>query len=139
VIKKDKEELMKLATSIQFNGNCEEAFHRYIEIFGGKAILLWRIDEKNCPSEKMMGKVMHAELQIGDYYIYMSDLDKAFDPSVQNLHLNYEADTLTQAQNVFEGLSRNGSVKRPLELTSWGSYLGYVIDEFGVEWDIAFD
>ncbi len=130
---------MKLATSIQFNGNCEEAFHRYIEIFDGKAILLWRIDEKNCPSEKMMGKVMHAELQIGDYFIYMSDLEKAFDPLVQNLHMNFEADTIAQAQNVFEGLSRNGLVKRPLEVTSWGSYLGYVIDEFGVEWDIAFD
>jgi len=130
---------MKLATSIQFNGNCEEAFHRYREIFDGKEVLLWRIDEKNCPSEKMMGKVMHAELQIGDYFIYMSDLEKEFDPLVQNLHMNYEADTLAQAQKVFDGLSRNGTIKRPLELTSWGSYLGYVIDEYGVEWDIAFD
>jgi uncharacterized glyoxalase superfamily protein PhnB len=38
----------------------------------------------------MMGKVMHAELQIGDFHLYMSDLDKRFDPQVQNLHLTFE-------------------------------------------------
>jgi uncharacterized glyoxalase superfamily protein PhnB len=129
---------MKLATSIQFNGNCEEAYQRYTDIFQAKQLLLWHIDEENCPSEKMMGKVMHAELQIGNFYLYMSDLDKAFDPLVQNLHLTFEADSLDQAQSVFTNLAHHGTIKRPLELTTWGSMLGYVIDEFGVEWDIVF-
>lgn len=129
---------MKLVPFIQFDGNCETAYHRYCEIFKATPLLLWRIDEKNCPSEKMMGKVMHAELQIGDFYLYMSDLDKRFDPKVQNIHLTFEADALDQAQAVFEGLSHNGEVKRPLSDTEWGSVLGYVIDEFGIEWDILF-
>lgn len=130
---------MKIAISIQFNGNAEIAYQRYTEIFDATQILLWRIDETNCPSEAMMGKVMHAELQIGDFFLYLSDLDKPFDPTVQNLHLNFEADSLSQAQAIFEGLSRNGHVKRPLSETNWGALMGYVIDEFGVEWDVVFD
>lgn len=130
---------MKIATSIQFNGNAEAAYQRYQEIFDATPILLWRIDASNCPSEAMMGKVMHAELKIGDFYLYLSDLDKAFDPTVQNLHLNFEADSLIQLQSVFEGLSRNGQVKRPLSITNWGALMGYVIDEFGVEWDVVFE
>jgi PhnB protein len=130
--------MMKLATSIQFNGNAEAAYHRYTDLFSATPILLWRIDETNCPSEAMMGKVMHAELQIGNFFLYLSDLDKPFDPSVQNLHLNFEADSLIQAQTVFEGLSRNGQVKRPLSETNWGALMGYVIDEFGIEWDVVF-
>lgn len=129
---------MKLVPYIQFDGNCEIAYGRYCEIFNAKKILLWHIDENKCPSEKMMGKVMHAELQIGDFYLYMSDLDKRFDPKVQNLHLTFEADSLIQAESVFNGLSKNGIIKRPLSDTDWGSVLGYVIDEFGVEWDIVF-
>ena len=130
---------MKLATSIQFDGNAEKAFHRYKEIFDAKELLLWHIDEKNCPSEKMMGKVMHAELQIGDFFIYVSDLDKPFDPQTQNLHLTFEADSLNQAEKIFRELSHQGVVRRPFTETSWGSMMGYVVDEFGVEWDILFD
>ncbi len=130
---------MKLATYIQFDGNCEQAYERYAEIFLGKKLLLWRIDEQNCPSEKLMGKIMHAELQIGSFFVYMSDLDKAFDPLTQNLHLTFEADSLKQAQDVFDGLKLNGVVKRPLSETPWGSLMGHVFDEFGVEWDILFE
>ena len=130
---------MKFAVSIQFNGQAEQAYLRYAELFQGKPLLLWRIDETNCPSEKLMGKIMHAELQIGDFYLYLSDLDKAFDPTVQNLHLNFEADSLHQAQHIFDGLSRNGTIKRPLSPTNWGAVMGYVIDEFGVEWDVVYE
>jgi len=129
---------MKLAISIQFDGNAEQAYDRYTELFKAKQLLLWRIDETNCPSEKMMGKIMHAELQIGNFLLYLSDMDKPFDPNAQNIHLNFETESLDQAQQVFEGLSRNGIVKRPLSETSWGDLMGYVIDEFGVEWDVLY-
>lgn len=130
---------MKFAVSIQFNGNAEQAYLRYADLFQGKPLLLWRIDETNCPSENLLGKVMHAELQIGDFYLYLSDLDKPFDPLTQNLHLNFEADSLQQAQRIFEGLSHHGTIKRPLSETNWGAVMGYVIDEFGVEWDVVYE
>ncbi len=130
---------MKLATYIQFDGNCEQAYRRYAEIFSAKKLLLWRIDDKNCPNEKLLGKVMHAELQIGAFYLYMCDLDKPLDPFSQNLHLTFEADSLSQAQEIFDGLKINGIVKRPFGETSWGSLMGHVFDEFGIEWDIIYE
>lgn len=130
---------MKLATYIQFDGNCEQAYERYAKIFSAKKILLWRIDDKDCPSEKLLGKVMHAELQIGSFYLYMCDLDKPLDPLTQNLHLTFEADSLKQAQDIFDGLKLNGTIKRPLSATPWGSLMGHVFDEFGIEWDVLFE
>lgn len=57
---------------IHFNGNCEEAFLWYAQVFNGKVQHLSRYSDSSPNSDifstdKLNGKVMHARLTITDF------------------------------------------------------------------------
>ena len=59
---------------IRFNGNCEEAFLWYAQVFNGKVQHLSRYSDSSPNSDifstdKLNGKVMHARLTITDFNV----------------------------------------------------------------------
>jgi PhnB protein len=78
------------------------------------------------------GKVAHAELQIGDSRIMVSE---AMDvpPFAAGVHLY-----VNDANALFERAVKAGAkVERPLADQFWGDRFGVISDGFGVRWSIA--
>ncbi len=56
-----------------------------------------------------------------------------------NFSLCFNANSRTQANEVFAKLSNGGKVVMPMQDAFWGSYYGKCIDKFGITWDILSD
>lgn len=81
------------------------------------------------------GRIMHAELQIGDSRIYVAD---GFSPAGALpegivLHLS-----VPNCDELWERALRAGAtVKMPLENAFWGDRYGQLVDPFGHTWSVA--
>lgn len=78
------------------------------------------------------GKVMHAELQIGDSIIMLSEAMRE-PPSQSSLHIYVaDADALFQ-----RAIAAGAKVKMPIDDMFWGDRYGMVTDPYGISWGIA--
>jgi len=133
---------------ITFNGNCEEAFNFYKEIFGGDFQYVGRYkdmpaaDRQNFPTEADK-KIMHISLPISKETILMGcDNSETFGQALtfgNNIFLSINTDSKVSADKIFNGLSGGGQVKMPMNETFWGAYFGVATDKFGIHWTISAD
>ena len=88
--------------------------------------------------EKEQNMVMHIELPIlGGHMLMGSDAPESLGFTVSegnNVHLNLEPDTRSEADHLFKALSEGGKVEVPLQDMFWGAYFGSVIDRYGIHW-----
>lgn len=56
-----------------------------------------------------------------------------------NFQLSVAADSESEADKLFSGLSEGGKPTMPLQKTFWGSYFGMVTDKFGINWMVSYD
>jgi PhnB protein len=86
------------------------------------------------------GKVMHAELKIGDSIIFINDpmgpaSAKGPEPKIHPLTLHLYVES---ADAVFKSAVAAGArVEMPLENMFWGDRYGKLVDPFGQSWAIA--
>jgi len=132
---------------LNFNGNCEEAFLFYKEVFGGEFAYLGRFgempaDEQKQTSEADKNKIMHVSLPIGSSILMGSDTGEAWAPDFtpgNNFSVSVTADSKEEADQIFNGLSQGGIVTMPMSKTFWGDYFGMLTDRFGVNWMMSFN
>ncbi|HVB07549.1 MAG TPA: VOC family protein [Candidatus Acidoferrales bacterium] len=79
------------------------------------------------------GKIMHAEMKIGDSMIELSDGNEQYGASPVTIHL-----TVPDAEAAYRSALRAGAISlyEPAD-QFWGEYEGGVRDPFGNEWYIA--
>jgi PhnB protein len=129
---------------LHFNGNCEDAFRFYQNIFGGD-LDITRF--KDAPSDNRFPdyeseKILNVSLSLSDQSLLMgSDIPDAFPQAIRgtNFFISLYVDSQPDADLIFAGLSQNGQVAMPLAKTFWNAYFGMAIDQFGVQWMISFD
>lgn len=126
---------------LNFNGNTEEAFNFYREVFGGEFITLQRFKdtpEADKLSEQEQEKIMHIALPLGKGNILMAtDALESMNQKLQqgnNFYICISAETEAEADDVFNSLSQGGKVEMDLQKTFWGAYFGMLKDKFGVQW-----
>ena len=132
---------------IHFNGNAEEAFLFYKSVFGGEFAMISKFKDMSIPespmSEKEAEKIMHIALPIGNHSILMgSDTPEFMGKHNENetrSKISISAESKTEADHIFNGLSEGGTIEMPIEESPWGSYFGMFRDKFGIEWMIDFD
>jgi PhnB protein len=94
-------------------------------------------------SDEDKEKIMHISLPISSETILMgSDSSEAFGHgSIQgnNYSISINTDSVEEATRLFNGLSKDGIIKMPLEKTFWGAYFGMFIDKFGIHWMVNHD
>lgn len=129
---------MRIATYLQFGGNCADALDVYKELFDADVICKHLYDAQMTADERLVGKVFHAELKIREFYIYMSDAGTAYDYDKQACKITVECDSMEQAQRYFETLSSAGQVLQPLSKMPYGPTIGQLRDAFGTTWDIVY-
>ncbi len=131
---------------LYFNGNCEEAFNFYKEIFKTEFIYIGRYNDvpKNDKYlfKEQENKIMHVSLPISKQMTLMgSDNAEAYRDSVSNnkFSLSITTDKKEEADKLFKKFSEGGVIKLAMNQTFWGSYYGIVTDKFGINWKISFD
>lgn len=138
---------MKASTIyIHFNGECENAFNLYKEIFQTDLLSIIRYRDvpwqENIPivSKEYLDKIENVSLRISENMLLMgSDI---ITPAGGNQEMEYhfsiylEAETKGEAEKVFNDLSRQGSITMPLSVAHWDDLFGMCTDKFGVKWMI---
>ena len=92
----------------------------------------------NCKDEH----IMHATLPISEETFLMGadviDPNKKDQNAAAFFSLIVSTKSKEEADSIFNALSKDGSIKLPMEKQFWGSYYGICMDKFGVNWKISF-
>ena len=131
---------------INFNGNAEEAFNFYKSVFGGEFGKIIRLKELSSPEfpvpESDTEKLMHISLAIGKNKLIGNDVPSFMGQVNENENrskISISADSREEADKLFNGISKGGSVEIPMDDSPWGVYFGMFRDKYGIEWIVEFE
>jgi PhnB protein len=128
---------MKIETYIFFTDQCAEAMKFYEKALGGKIEAMMTYGDApagphNTPD--MANKVIHARLTVGDAVLMASDGPEA--ESRKGFAVTLQADTVAEADRLFDALSEGATITMPIGETFFSKRFGMLIDRFGVPWMI---
>lgn len=136
---------MTIEAYVNFNGNCREAVEFYADVFGTAKPQIMTFGEMPANpefpiSEEIKDLVMHTNLTITGSRIMFSDVPPGM-PFVQgnNISLTVISANKEYITNVFEKLKEAGKVEMELQETFWSKCYGYLIDKFGIGWQLSYD
>jgi PhnB protein len=133
---------------LHFLGNTEEAFNFYRSILGGEFTKVMRYkdlpesDEFKIPEEHL-DKILLITLPIGHGNFLMGSdalMEREGHPFTfgDNLHIAISADSMEEAERLFNGLAAGGAIEMPLSNIPEGTCYGMLADQFGVQWTVEF-
>ncbi len=128
---------------VTFNGNTEEAFDFYKTALNGNITSINRFgDAPNAEqlSEEDKHKIMHIALEAPNNISLMGNdhmtfMGGEFKPG-NNFSLSFHPDSKELADQLFNSLSKGGTINVPMNEAPWGDYFGMFIDNFGIKWMI---
>jgi PhnB protein len=124
----------RITAYLTFNGNCREAMRFYKKCFGGE--LLVQVMEQSPLGKTMPAKmkkvILHAELKVGEFTIYASDiLPEEGKQEGNNIMLALKCSNKKQVDLLFKKLSPD--IKAARNFTGNGS-MTEVKDKYGNCW-----
>jgi PhnB protein len=133
--------MSKVSTYLNFQGQTEEAFNFYSQVFGHPVEGLARIGDmppgEGSLSEEVLKMVMHVELEIlGGHRIMATDMLASQGQKIvvgNNTTVNLELDDRGEADRLYALLSKGGSEGSGMLDQFWG-YWGCCLDRFGIRW-----
>ncbi len=134
---------MKCNPYLSFDGNCAEAMSFYQRCLGGGGgSLNIKLHGDSPMSEatppEMLGKVLHAHLEIGDVVLMASDIPSEHytvpSPMVQ---ISLLLPTDEEAETIFAALAEGATIFMPIQQTFWATRFGMLKDKFGVPWMVS--
>lgn len=130
---------MKIHAYLMFDGQCEAAFNRYAEVFGGQLEMMRYTDSPEdieIPAEYRQ-RVMHVCLSVGDQLLMASDnLPQYPYEGIKGCSVSLQVDNVPEAERLYAALSAGGSVQMELQATFWATRFAMFTDRFGVSWMI---
>lgn len=135
---------MAIEVYINFNGNCREAVNFYSEVFETeKPQIMAYGDAPANPefpiSEEAKDLVMHTNLNIAGSRIMFSDVSPGMPFVVgNNISLTVISDNMDYITSAFQKLSIGGNVQMELQETFWSKCYGYLIDKYGIGWQLNY-
>lgn len=130
---------MQVQPYLFFDGRCEEAIDFYKKTVGADVKMLMRFKDAPDPSMIAPGsenKVMHAQAQIGDTTVMLSDGRCLGKPNFQGFALAIRVNNEAEADKLFSALGDGGQATMPLAKTFFSPRFGMLNDKFGVGWMI---
>lgn len=146
--------MKKLSLYLNFNGNCEEAFKFYEEVFESPIINMIRYGQmsgenengnENEVSASVKNKILNAQIQINEFTNLMgSDVVPEFGSKPTFLgNQTYgmiDLNSAEEATKLFNKLSENAlEIEMPLEKTFFAELYGSLQDQFGIWWMIHYE
>jgi PhnB protein len=131
---------------INFNGNAEEAFTFYKSVFGGEFGKIIRFKDLAGMGEHLSSsdaeKILRITLPIGPTVLMANDVPESMGRVSENENrskIAVIADSREEADKIFNGLSKGGTVEMPMDESPWGTYFAMFRDKYGIEWTVEFD
>lgn len=126
----------KITTFLTFQKNdAEEAMNFYISLFDDSKVISMQRWGKEGPGKE--GTVMHATFQLNGQQFMCSDSPPVhnwdFTPAVSNY---VACENIEEIERLFSKLSENGEVAMPLNNYGFSQKFGWVVDRFGVSWQL---
>ena len=128
---------MQLSTHLGFNGKCAEAFAFYEKLLGGKILMTMTYGESPMAAQFSRGEqslVMHTTLAIGEYRLMGADAPGERYKPQQGFAVSLDVQDEAEADRIFDGLAKGGTVQMPIQKTFWAKRFGMVTDRFGTPW-----
>ena len=128
---------MQMTTYLSFNGQCEAAFNFYEQCLGAQLGAIFRYAGSpfadQVPAD-WQDKVMHGSLTVGGQVLMGGDVAPGRYEEPKGFSLSLQLKGSTEAERVFQELSKDGRVMMPLEKTFWAERFGMLVDRFGIPW-----
>jgi PhnB protein len=131
---------VQLSPYINFQGHAREAMAFYQEVFGG-TLELHAMGEHGAPRPAAAGeRIMHAQLDAEGIRILASDGHPSYPAAVgENVALTLSGTDGDRLTGIFNALAAGGKLKMPLTPQAWGGALGWLTDQFGINWMVNID
>lgn len=117
------------------DNNAENAMNFYVDLFDNSKIISVQRWEKGSPGEE--GKIMVASFHLNGSLFMCSDSPPihnwGFTPAVSNY---IDCENEKELERLFSKLSENGTVTMPLNNYGFSQKFGWVIDQFGISWQL---
>lgn len=127
----------RTAPYINFQGRAREAMTFYQAVFGGK-LSLYAADKTGMPRDAQEGDpIMYARLEADGVLILGSDGNPSFPPTVgDHIAIVLMGTDRAALVTAFDRLAEGGKVKGPIREAPWGGAAGWLMDRFGINWNI---
>ena len=128
---------MEMTTYLSFCGDCEAALRFYAECLDGKLGELFRYAGSPAADHAPPGweqKVMHGSVAVAGQVLMGSDVVPDSYEKPRGFSLSLQIKNITEAEEVFQRLAKDGTVVMPLEKTFWAERFGMIVDRFGIPW-----
>jgi PhnB protein len=128
---------MQINPYLSFKGDCEAAFSFYADCFGGTVGELFRYAGSPMASEvpaDWQQKVMHATVTIAGQAFMGGDVAPDRYERPQGFSMSIQLNSVARAEQIFQMLAKDGTVRMPLEKTFWAERFGMVVDRYGIPW-----
>lgn len=135
---------MTIQPYLNFNGNCREAVNFYADIFGIQEPRIMSFgdmpsNEEFPIAEETKNLVMHAEIKVKDTTIMFSDVAPGMPFTVgNNISLIFSGTDIDELKALYDKLKDGGNVVMELQETFWSKCYGYVVDKFGIGWQLSY-
>lgn len=130
---------MTIQPYLNFSGQCEEAFHFYERVLGGKLLGMFTFGSSpmadSVPPE-WSSKIMHIGMQLGDQMLLGCDAPPPHFQKPQGFSVCLDLPGEADAERIFPVLSEGGTVSMPLAETFWAKRFAMFTDRFGTPWMI---
>ncbi|MFZ1773087.1 MAG: VOC family protein [Rhizobiaceae bacterium] len=133
---------MQISAYLNFNGDCEAAMRRYVEVIGGEVIGIFRNGDSPDPSYRMPGGdnlVMNMTVRLGNSVIMASDVPDQYYAKPAGFSVTIAPQSAAEAERVFAELSAGGEVSMPLGETFWAEKFAMFTDRHGTPFMINFE
>lgn len=133
---------MTFTPYLHFDGTCAEAMKFYVDVFGGRDLVLMRFDEMPEGADGGMprsDRIMHAMFKTDDGMLYASDFPQGGEPQ-KAVSVSVPIKGLDRAHAIFDRLAADGGeAAMPFGKTFFSLGFGVVRDRFGTHWFIMVD
>ncbi len=131
-----KNDTGQIATFLTFQkGDAEQAMNFYVGLFDHSKIDSIKRWGKEGPGKE--GTIMHATFRLNGKQFMCGDIpavhDWGFTPAVSNY---VDCKDANELEELFTKLSENGTIMMPLNNYGFSEKFGYVVDQFGVSWQL---
>lgn len=136
---------MAINVYLNFRGNCREAVDFYAEVFGvEKQKIMTFGDVPSNPEmpgfEDTKNLVMHTFLDIKGSKIMFSDVPQGMPFTLgNNISLVINSKNTDEIKEIFNKLKVGGTVQMELQETFWSKCYGFLIDKFGIGWQLSYE
>jgi PhnB protein len=131
---------MQLSPYVNFQGQAREAMEFYHSVLGGTLDLRTMDTQGTAKPAGPGDRITHARLEADGAVIIATDGHPSYPPTAGD-HMavalgGTDKDRLT---SIFNGLAAGGKIKGPLAERSSGDAVGYLVDQFGINWIVTIE